>query len=355
MNRLGIVKELPALNEFEIVQYLSSPLFKGIGKKTANLLVKSFGKETLNILDKNPELLSSIEDLTEYRTEQIKAAWNRSKDDPQREAIALLLGIGASFKLSLNICEYYAHRTVKVLEENPYQLIEDLDGVGFKIADKLARSLGIPPDSEHRYLQAVIYTLTDAMKQGHCFLPRGLLVKKTLEILALPDYQADPNQIQKIISKAIENVYLASFEENNSIYLPPTLASELRVAKTIKERSDGPTNSTEDILNWLEFEVMPISPLSQEQQLAIVMAERHKFSILTGGPGRGKTYVLNTLVRWLELNRYRIACVAPTGKAAQRMTAVTGIEAKTFIDCCNGLELVRGLFTVRTIGFRLTG
>ncbi|MDJ0717814.1 MAG: ATP-dependent RecD-like DNA helicase [Prochloraceae cyanobacterium] len=322
-------KELPPLSSHEIVQYLSSPLFKGIGKKTANLLVQSFGKETLNILDKSPQLLTSIPSLQQYRIDKILSAWKKSQKDPTRGAIALLLGVGASFKLSLNICDRYAHRTVSVLQENPYQLIVDLDGVGFKTADKLALSLGISPGSQHRYLQAVIYTLTDASRQGHCFLPRALLVEKTFYILSLPDYQPDFNLIHQIISNAINNLDLVSFESNDSIYLPPTLAAELRVARMIKERLEKPVNSTQELLYWLEEYLTDINPLSNEQQSALLMAERHRISILTGGPGRGKTHVLKTLVEWLKKNRHKIALAAPTGKAAHRMADMTRFEATT--------------------------
>ena len=329
MNFSDYIKELPALNESEIVQYLSSPLFKGIGKKTAERLVQRFGKETLTILEETPQLLTEIPSLQQYRIDKILSAWAKSKEDPTRFAIALLLGVGASFKLSLNICDRYAHRTVSVLQENPYQLIADLDGVGFKTADKLALSLGISPDSSYRYLQAVIYTLTDAMKQGHCFLPRALLVEKTFFILSLPDYQPDKNLIHQIISNAINNLDLASFESNNSIYLPPTLAAELRVAKTIKKRLDYSFYSIQELLYWLEEYLTDINSLSNEQQSALLMAERHRISILTGGPGRGKTHVLKTLVKWLFHNRYKIALAAPTGKAAQRMANMTGFGATT--------------------------
>jgi len=321
--------ELPPLSNAEIVQYLSSPLFKGVGEKTAKLLVQNFGEKTLNVLERTSELLTTIPQLGQHRANMIVLAWAESKKNPTRGAIALLLGVGASFKLTLNICDRYSHQTLSVLEDNPYQIITDLEGVGFKTADKLALALGISPGSEHRYLQAVIYTLMSASRQGHCFLPKRLLVEKTLEILSLPDYQPDKNLLYRIISNAIDNKDLASFENNDSVYLPPTFATELRVARTIKERLENSVNPARRLLYWLEEHLTGTDSLSLEQQSALLMAERHDISILTGGPGRGKTYVLKALVRWLRFNRCEFALAAPTGKAANRMANVTGVEAQT--------------------------
>ena len=323
-------KELPNLSSAEIASYLSSPLFKGIGKKTANKLVQHFGKETLNVLDNKPQLLTTIPSLYPYQINKIIAAWTKSKTDPTRDAIALLLGVGSSFKLSLNICDRYSHQTLKVLKQNPYKIINDLDGVGFKTADKLALSLGIAPDSQYRYLQAIIYTLNEASRNGHCFLPRNLLVEKTLLILALSDYEPDEGLIYQIISSAINQKDLTSFESNDSIYLSRTFATELRVAKTIKTFLSYPVNSTEKLFDWLELEYLnEVNSLSIEQQSALGMAQRHKISILTGGPGRGKTYLLRTLVEWLKVNRYKVALAAPTGKAAHRLSNMSKLKAMT--------------------------
>ncbi|MGF1487483.1 MAG: helix-hairpin-helix domain-containing protein [Prochloraceae cyanobacterium] len=324
------IKELPNLSSAEIVSYLSSPLFKGIGKKTANKLVQHFGQEILYILDQKPQLLTTIPSLYPYQIKKIIAAWQKSKNDPTRDAIALLLGAGASFKLSLNICEYYSNRTLNILKQNPYQIINDLDRVGFKTADRLALSLGIKPNSQYRYLQAIIYTLKEASRNGHCFLPRTLLLEKTYEILALKNHSPDRSQINKIIVLGIEQKDLASFESNDSIYLSSTFATELRVAKTIKTFLSYPTKSIEKLFDWLELEFFnEVNALSLEQQSALLMAQRHKISILTGGPGRGKTYVLKTFVKWLKRNQAKIALAAPTGKAAHRLSEVTQLKAMT--------------------------
>lgn len=323
-------KELPNLSSAEIVSYLSSPLFKGIGKKTANKLVQHFGQEILYILDHKPQLLTSIPSLYPYQIKKIITAWQKSKNDPTRDAIALLLGAGASFKLSLNICEYYSNRTLNILKQNPYQIINDLDRVGFKTADRLALSLGIKPNSQYRYLQAIIYTLKEASRNGHCFLPRNLLLEKTYEILALKNHSPDRSQINKTIVLGIEQKDLASFESNDSIYLSSTFTTELRVAKTIKTFLSYPTKSIEKLFDWLELEFFnEVNALSLEQQSALLMAQRHKISILTGGPGRGKTYILKTFVKWLKRNQAKIALAAPTGKAAHRLSEVTQLKAMT--------------------------
>ena len=329
MNDYQRAYQLPALKEPEIIEYLSSPLFKGIGRKTASTLVGHFGTQILSILEEEPELLAQVPGLGTYRLEKIAQAWSNSQQDPVRGAIALLLVRGISFKLTLNICEYYGHQTEEILRENPYQLIKDLNRVGFKTADQLALSLGISPDSDERYLQAVVYVLSQAKSEGHCFLPYNLLFKQTLDILYLPEYQPSGSKLQKVIAKGLADGELAEGELSGSIYLTAVLASELRVASALKQRLEKPKSGTQELVYWLEEYCTSSNVLSAEQKEALLMAQRYGISILTGGPGRGKTYVLKTLVQWLYRQDLIIALAAPTGKAANRMQNMTGYEAQT--------------------------
>ncbi|MDJ0719134.1 MAG: AAA family ATPase [Prochloraceae cyanobacterium] len=329
MSNLHSTYQLPAMSSTEIIDYLSSPLFKGIGKKTAITLVEHFGTDILNILDTSPHLLAEIPGLKTYRIDKINQAWSDSKNNPVRGAIALLLGIGTSFKLTLNICARYGIETEKILKTNPYQLVEDLERVGFKTADKLARSLGITPDSPHRYFQAVLHTLSGALSEGHCFLPLDVLIERTEEILTLPEYQPDPQLLQTVINEAIETNALLKGAYDGSIYLAKVYASELKVANSIKQRLQQYDRPTQELSYWLSEYCNEVTTLSPEQRNALLMAEKHGISILTGGPGRGKTYVLRTWVKWLQHKGYKIALAAPTGKAANRMKDSTGVQAMT--------------------------
>jgi exodeoxyribonuclease V alpha subunit len=356
---------LPSLTEEEIVEYLSSPLFPGIGKKTALLLVEYFGTKVLNILETEPDLLNEIPSCSAYRIALITKAWEKSKLEPSHRTIALLLGIGTSFKLTLNICDYYGHRALSVLQNNPYQIVEDLDRVGFKIADKLALALGVSPENEVRYLQAAIAVLKEEMSNGHCFLPKQFLVESTMEKLSLPEYQPDLDLVEQVIAFGFKSGIFSGGELSESIYLTSVWATELKVASTIKQRheegrsqkseirsekqfqtpysalitddcsliTDKALSSKEKINIWLhEWEKdkwKELSLLSKEQRQALLMAANHNISILTGGPGRGKTYILKVLVEWLITQNKRIALASPTGKAANRMQNMTGHEAMT--------------------------
>ena len=325
--------ELPLLADSEIVQYISSELFRGIGKKTALLLVRHWGQETLSILDNEPERLYQIPSLTAYRIAAITKAWSTYKENPLRRVLALLLGNGLSLGLSLKICNYYSHSTEAVLSQDPYRLVDEVEGIGFKTADQLALTLGHSPDSKQRYEQAVIHVLKDALNEGHCFLPSSLLLKRTLALLKRPDYLPVADKVEAALTRAINQCDLSRGELSDSIYLSKVYHGELRAAAQIKTLLEQPTCETEQLEHWLASQQPIDEPesdhLSGEQCNALLMAVRHPISILTGGPGRGKTHVLKKLVEWLTIQKKNLALAAPTGKAANRMQAATGYEAQT--------------------------
>jgi len=323
---------LPPLTNPEIEEYLSSGLFRGIGKKTASKLVAQFGAATLSVLENSPEQLYQIPGLARYRIGEITEAWSLSKENPAYPAVALLLAHGTSLGLTMKICEYYQHDTMNVLASDPYRLIDEVDGVGFKTADAIARSLGIEPDSERRYLQGLVQVFKDAQSQGHCFLPEAELIDRAVKLLALPEHTPSIGAVQETIGKGKENQTLAGGLLSGSIYLRGVYRIELRVALQAIEFLGQPPEPTEDLEEWLfyyESAAERAYNLSEEQRQALFMAERYPFSILTGGPGRGKTYILKILVQWLKLNGLRVALAAPTGKAASRMKNATGTEAYT--------------------------
>lgn len=325
--------QLPPLTNAEIEQYLSSGLFGGIGKKTASKLVAQFGAATLSVLENSPEQLYQIPGLARYRISEITEAWSRSKENPAYPAVALLLGHGTSLGLTLKICEHYQQDTMKVLASNPYSLIDEVDGVGFKTADAIALSLGIEPDSDFRYIQGLRQALKDAQRQGHCFLPEAELINRAVKMLQLPDHIPKTSAVQEAIGKGTQNQTFAAGLLSGSIYLRIVYRIELRVALQVIEFLGQPTEPTKDLEEWLlRYESAAersLSRLNEEQRQALFMAERHSFSILTGGPGRGKTYILKILVQWLKSNRLTVALAAPTGKAASRMKNATGTKAYT--------------------------
>ncbi|MBD2565428.1 MULTISPECIES: SF1B family DNA helicase RecD2 [Nostoc] len=333
MIRLLQVEKFPILMLPEIEAYLESGLFRGIGKKTAQTLVNCFGSETLSILDNNPEKLYTVPGLTQYRIDGITKAWSESKKNPNLGVITQLLAVGTSLKLALKICDYYGHKTANVLQNNPYRLIDDIDGIGFKTADELAISLGIPLYSDTRYISALIHVLKSGLREGNCFLPFEQLVSIATDLLSSPQHTPDVQFLNTIIQQLLSKGTLVSGDVGNSVYLKAAYRAELSVALKILALLDQPTHPTEHLEHWLaQFQTTDyrqLSRLSDEQISALMMAAKHPISIITGGPGRGKTYVLKTLVEWFIHTDKAIALAAPTGKAANRMKDATGIEATT--------------------------
>ena len=326
--------EFPTLTNGEIEQYLSSGLFRGIGKKTASKLVAHFGGATLVVLDTEPEQLYQVEGLRGNQIDDITTVWQKSKSNPARQAAALLLGRGNPLGLTLKICEYYANKAMDVLREDPYRLIDDIEGIGFKKGDQIALSLGIAPDSDRRYQKAIFQALKDGLSEGHCFLPEARLVADALNLLTLPNYIPNRPKLLKAIADAKENQTLIDGQLSNSIYLKAAYRAELNVALKVRSMLDEPTNAIEYLEFWLKRWDNAYYPEekapSPEQRQALLMAQRHPISILTGGPGRGKTYILKLLVEWLLSQGQKVALAAPTGKAANRMeNACGGYEAFT--------------------------
>ncbi len=323
MLQLDIVDQLPTLTKTEIVQYLSCGLFRGIGQKTAAKLVDYFGEQTLVVLDSAIARLYQVPALPVSRIKAICEAWEDSKSNPARPAAALLLGRGTSVGLTVKICEHYQDKTLAVLQQDPYKLIDDIDGIGFKTADALALSLGVAPDSEQRYIKALLHVLEDALTEGHCFLPEDRLTERAMSLLALPDYSPSRAKLVEAIALAKEQQILIDGDLSGSIYKKNVYRSELRVALHLRTILNQPPNSTEYLEHWLQrwesAAYRELTILSPEQRQALLMAERYQFSILTGGPGRGKTHILKVLVEWLLSLELKVALAAPTGKAANRM------------------------------------
>lgn len=327
------VDKLPELTLSEIQQYLESGLFRGIGKKTAQTLVEHFGYDTLLVIDTAPEKLEAVPRLGKSRIDKITKAWSESKANPIRGAIAQLLAVRTSLRLTLKICDYYGHQTSSVLKSDPYKLIDDIEGIGFKTADELAISLGIPLSSETRYSKGLLHVLKEALSEGNCFLPESHLLARAVSLLQRQEHTPEYKSLSNILGQLVENQTLVYGEVANSVYQRAAYRAELSVALKIQTLVTRPTYSTEHLEHWLaDFEApeyKELSRLSDEQISALFMAVKHPISIITGGPGRGKTHVLKTLVQWLASIGATIALAAPTGKAANRMKDATGMEAST--------------------------
>jgi exodeoxyribonuclease V alpha subunit len=332
-NPVNNATPLPALTASEIEQYLASGLFRGIGKKTAALLVSHFGADTLNVLEHSPEELFQVPRLQRYRIAAITEAIRESSYNPVRGAIAWLLGLSTPLGLTLKLCEHYGHQTEAALKSNPYRIIDEVEGVGFKTADALALAIGISPNSEQRYSQGIVQVLKDALSEGHCFVPFPQLLMRALSLLSFDNHTPDSRLLQAVIQSCLTNQTLVEGNEDGSIYLKRVYRAELNVALFVKAFKVQQQQSTFELEYWLhkleQVAYQEFSRLSTEQREALYRAWAHPLSILTGGPGRGKTHILKYLVQWLCDNGVNLALAAPTGKAAARMKEATGYEAQT--------------------------
>src|ERR671933_449257 len=280
---------LPFLTAPEIEQYLASGLFRGIGKKTAVLLVSHFGADTLNVLEHSPEQLFQVPRLQRYRIAAITEAIRDSSSNPVRGAIAWLFGLSTPLGLTLKLCEHYGHQTETVLKNNPYRIIDEVEGVGFKTADALALAIGISPHSEQRYSQGIFQVLKDALSEGHCFVPFPQLLMRALELLSFENHTPDSRLLQTVIQSCLTNQTLVEGNEDGSIYLKRVYRAELNVALFVKAFVSGSVISTFHLEHWLheweQVSYQELNRLSSEKREALYTAWAHPLRILTGGPG----------------------------------------------------------------------
>ena len=329
------IRKVPPTTSAGIERYLSSRLIKGIGKVTANKIVDHFGSDTLEILDQYPHRLTEVGSIGKKKTNSIIASWNQNKTSRATELF--LLNNGLSPKLAIQIIRKYGDDTIKVISANPFQLAVDISGIGFLSADRVAQHIGLECDSPERIKAAIIYLLEQAEDNGHCYLTTNQIISKLADTLNLDEEKLAPimadclkdlNQSGSIIS---EKFKMKNQDVTSSHYRADLLLAETRVANKIQALINNPLkNERERIIAWTEkFSEKSGISLSEGQLLAIVKAASERFFILTGGPGVGKTTTANTIIRLLKAMGKTVALAAPTGRAAQRLTEVSALEAKT--------------------------
>lgn len=308
--------------------YLASHV-KGIGPIYAKRIVDKFGNKTTTILDSKPRELAKIRGITRYKALEIADAWK--KDAAMRSQIIKLSSLGISPKLAVKIINAYGETAYKKINENPYQLAEDIWGVGFIKADKIARELGFTHDHPARIAAAIVFTLNRALEDGHLYLSQNELVEKTQELV-----NASSENIVGRIKQLISQDELV-LEGEEAIYLALYHRMESKLAELIRrqqrrgdKKGDG-SKLKEQLLDktLARAEEEQGFALNQGQKLALTTVLQNPIVILTGGPGTGKSTTLNALVGLLRSQGKEIALAAPTGRAAKRMAELTGFEAKT--------------------------
>jgi len=305
-----------------IERYLGSGLIRGIGPATARNLVKAFGLKTLEVIERRPELLLEVEGIGPKKAERIKQAVAEHK--AIQDVMVFLQAHGVSPAYAARIYKTYGNRSIEVVRENPYQLADDVSGIGFRTADKIAREVGIAPDSPHRAAAAVKYWLSRSADEGHCYSPRADVVKAVGDELQVPP---------ALVEEAIESLKGQGqlFIEEDRVYLAPFFHAERGVAMRLSEIAGARMWELDRLDPALigQIEEATGIHLGDAQRKAVEQAYSCGVTILTGGPGTGKTTTLKVLLGVFEARRMKVMLAAPTGRAAKRMAEATGRRAKT--------------------------
>ena len=303
-------------------RYLGSGAVKGIGAALAARIVKKFKEDTFRIIEEEPERLAEIKGISMRKAREIAEQVEEKKD--MREAFVYLQQYGISNTLAAKIYDTYGMTLYSVMKENPYRLAEDISGVGFKIADEIAAKIGIHTDFDYRIRSGLLYTLLQAVGEGHCYLPMEELLARASELLQVPREDIRPQADNLMMDKKLvikeERVYASNY-----------YYAELNCARMLHELNIRATDLNKEQvkkkIGQLE-ENLEIS-LDELQKEAVVEAVESGLFLLSGGPGTGKTTTINMIIRYFEAEGMDIFLGAPTGRAAKRMTEATGFEART--------------------------
>jgi exodeoxyribonuclease V alpha subunit len=306
----------PTSNE-GIVRYLSSGLIKGIGEKTAQKIFEKFGEKTLEIMDNDIERLIEVKGISKDKLESIKKSWEEQSE--VRKTMIALQSLGISSTNALKIYKTYGKASEKIVEEDPYRLSYEVWGIGFKIADNIARNLGFGEQHPKRMEAAVIYILNEAFNDGHVYLTEPELYQKAFEML---NYDLSNDAI--IINNLIKQRRIIVSDDR--IYIAQLYYAERKIERILTDLAGEENEITELDNKYIE---MVKSNFSDEQILAINYSLKHNLLVLTGGPGTGKTTTLRGIIELYQKKEKKIMLAAPTGRAAKRMTEIIGLEAKT--------------------------
>ncbi len=307
-------------------RYLGSGVIKGVGPKTAERIVDHFGEETLAVIELEPDRLTEIPGISAHKRDLIIAGWDEQRDI--REVMVFLQGHGVSPSLGTKIYRQYGKQAISVIRENPYVLERDIHGVGFRTADALAVELGLPRESVPRYATGLKHVLSEAASaDGHCYLPRDELFTRAAALLNVAVDLLDPALERLLVEKE-------AFREEERIYLAPFFYAESgtsrRLRLVLKSPSGMPPVTAKEWRDtFAALERERGIHLAERQKEAVQLAYRSKVSVLTGGPGVGKTTTIRALLDVLDAKGVEYALAAPTGRAAKRMAEATGRPAKT--------------------------
>lgn len=306
-------------------KYLGSGAIKGIGTALAARITRRFKERTFQIIEQEPERLAEVKGISQKMAQEIYRQFQEKRE--MRNAMLFLQKYGISLNLAVKIFNRYGERMYEIIKENPYQLAEDITGVGFKIADEIATKVGIGSDADYRVRAGILYALLQATGNGHVYLPENELTAKAVEVLAVPMDAVK----RHIVSLGLEKkIIIKETQDERRVYSTNYYYLELNTARMLCD-----LNIKYDIMQTqIETRISKIEnssniELDEMQRMAVIEAARNGLLIVTGGPGTGKTTTINTIIQFFESEGMDILLAAPTGRAAKRMTETTGYEART--------------------------
>ncbi|PKM52687.1 MAG: ATP-dependent RecD-like DNA helicase [Firmicutes bacterium HGW-Firmicutes-7] len=308
-----------------IQRYLASGVIKGIGPSLAKRLVEQFGLDTFKVIEEQTELLAGVKGISEKKAQEITSVFYEQKK--MRQVIIFLQEFGISLTYAIKIYGEYKEKTVEIVKNNPYQLAEDIHGIGFKMADAIAYKIGIDQLSPERIMAGIKYILGQASLDGHLFLEKSILTSQATSLLGVEE-ESTENALFELHIK--QHLQIRNKEGNEVVYLityylmEKSIANQLHELATFKHPVDK--NIEKELL---EIEKAQELFLDHKQKQAIIEAMNCGVLVVTGGPGTGKTTTINAIIKGYEERGFEVLLAAPTGRAAKRMTETTGKEAKT--------------------------
>ncbi|MEG0453672.1 MAG: AAA family ATPase, partial [Coprobacillus sp.] len=314
-------------DESEIIRYLSSPLFKGIGEKQAMAIVETLGKDALNMIKEDKHVLDNVRGMNEKKRETIIEVL--SSQDFDQEVLSFFMGHGISTKHLALIQAVYQEHTLDILQHNPYQLIDDIDGIGFKTADDLALKIGVNPLDDNRMKAAILYSLKEiCFQDGSTYHSLEVMSQRFNRFIPGLSYEQFHDYLDELIDEK------RIIKEDDRYYPFDLYESEITISQTFHRWLNEPEEiyeekEVEQYLNELQTQLSITYDKLQKDAISLFL--KHSAMILTGGPGTGKTTIVEAIMKlYRELNPdRRIALVAPTGRASKRLSEVTGLEACT--------------------------
>lgn len=327
---------IPATDEFSIKKYLGSGAIKGLGVVLADRIVERFGEDTIRIIEEEPERLAEIRGITTRKAMDICKQVEDKKD--MRDIMIFLQGYGISPALANKIYTLYGTKVYDIIKTNPYRLADDVAGVGFKTADEIARRAGVEVNASVRIKSGMCYALADASTSGHTYLPKEQLAQRTINLLGLRDQymSADGTYNMDLLDNCFtelileKKLILKEIDDVEGVFLSTFYYTELNIARMLLELN---IETTEDGyimgIKLDTIEKLTGVQLDELQRKAVIETQNNGVSVITGGPGTGKTTTINAIIQMFETDGLEVSLAAPTGRAAKRMSEATGHKAST--------------------------